>query len=323
LKQSEIYEIIQSRVVQEENWRNSTCWYELYHVVGRLLAYKETVYVLFRARILWPELFDEFEVEYVPSSKRIPNPLKTDPSTAVETIRRMISDPIVLEIYKSQVQELQRFELDQMFNKKWKNSSFLPAVHAEVLLFNWLANTASGTRPARFFKGNKFIGSSKPTCKLCSYFFDSCGTDVRVRPSHWNLYLHWRMPDIYTLQGEAAVNTRRDTMQKIKKRICVDIARTLSERLADGRPHDSSTNSLSILPALRLLQLPDDGTVLGGRTDKLKHPSPSVAGENVSALAGNQRGRLSSDEQSVVAANSEDEDGDGVGILIFQGRRGG
>ena len=226
--------------------------------------------VLYKARGNWPELFHKFEVDFIPSSTKISTPWPTNPWTVSKILGRSTSEANLLATYKNQAEILQsRFDLDEIIAKLWRGESVDEAlgsesdsettdesreqskgsppkliVHAEILIHNWLENTTGGTRPERFFQGYKFIGSSKPTCKLCSYFFQEYPTDVQVRESHRNIYEKWRMPDIFVHQGNEAEKLRQRTMLKIKARMVQDIARAMRERLADGTPHDSDTYSM-------------------------------------------------------------------------------
>lgn len=55
------------------------------------------------AGALWPQLFEQFDVQFVPPSASSANPLKTNPMTAEEIIRKLSSIPSLLQQYTSQV----------------------------------------------------------------------------------------------------------------------------------------------------------------------------------------------------------------------------
>jgi hypothetical protein len=175
----------------------------------------------------------------IPSSSETPKILKGKPLTAEDISRKITSNQNSLLRFQEQLQYLSVHNLDTKIAELWHDDP-RPIVHAEVLVHSWLENSEGGIRPERFFNRWKFIGSSKPPCKLCSYFFDEHPGDVQVRPSHQNVYFRWRMPDIYEHQGEEARMIRMNVMDRIKTRVGADIARIMSERLSDGRPHDSS-----------------------------------------------------------------------------------
>lgn len=207
------------------------------HISDRLKAYKSAIDTVFIARENWPELFDSFEVRFVPVSNRIDNPLPIRPRTSDELIRVSTSDTTLLPVLRQNLAELQlKHDIDATIAKEWRDG-LSPTVHAEVQLHSWL-QSSGGTRSERFFWGYKFIGSSKPTCKLCSHYFE-IATDVKVRPSHRNLYIDWRVPDLYDYVPNGETR-RQDVMYRIKRLVVADIERTVMEKLADGRNHDST-----------------------------------------------------------------------------------
>ncbi|KAH7111016.1 hypothetical protein B0J13DRAFT_462168, partial [Dactylonectria estremocensis] len=243
LFKSDLFVLLGPRLAREENLMSARHWSDCIHAAGRLLSYRRTVDVMLLVANTWPQLFDEFQVCMIPSSSGISDALRGPPLTDKELVGKTTGDKELLGRLREQLQQLSAHDLDGDIRKIWSHPS-KPIVHAEVLVHHWLESTPGGIRPERFFHRWKYIGSSKPPCKLCSYFFDEYPTDVQVRPSHQNVYFPWRMPDIYEHQGPDAATTRMRVMGRIKIRICADIARILSERLSDGRPHDSSAYTI-------------------------------------------------------------------------------
>lgn len=285
-KDSHLFSLIRRRVAGEERQGNGTYWTEMCHISDRLKAYKSAIDTIFIARDNWPELFDDFEVRFVPSPTKSPNPLTAKPRTSAQLIQVTTSHEALFPRIKRDLADLQqKHNIDQVIADEWQHG-LKPTVHAEVQIYSWL-ESSGGTRPGRFFGGYKFIGSSKPTCKLCSYFFDECGTDIRVRPSHRNLYTSWRMPDVYDYEPEG--ETRRyDIIHKIKRRIVSDIVRTINEKLADYRVHDSTDQN---------------GRDLG------------------SLLSASFADTLSSRMDNVSLVGELDEEPEAVETITFQGRR--
>ncbi|KAH7161792.1 hypothetical protein EDB81DRAFT_925497, partial [Dactylonectria macrodidyma] len=239
LFKSDTFVLVGPRLAREENLMSARHWSDCIHAAGRLLSYRRTVDVMLLVASTWPQLFDEFQICMIPSSLGISDALRGPPLTAEQIVRKTTSDQGLLGRLSEQLQQLSTHDLDGDIREIWSHAP-KPIVHAEILVHHWLENTRGGIRPERFFNRWKFIGSSKPPCKLCSYFFGEYPTDVQVRPSHQNVYFPWRMPNVYEHQGNDAALTRMRVMGRIKTRICADIARILSERLSDGRPHDSS-----------------------------------------------------------------------------------
>jgi len=162
--------------------------------------------------------------------------------TAHGIIGRMTSNLDQQEEYRAHAEELQRVGLDQSLQTQAKKRTLRPIVHAEVLLLESLEGD-SGTHPSKFFNGYKYIGCSKPTCRLCCHYFSVHPSGVEVRPTHHNLYPAWRMPDVYKDQGPQAERGRSDLMNKVLFLIRKDAFRVLKEKLAEGKRHDSNTDS--------------------------------------------------------------------------------
>ncbi len=225
-RQLDIQRMIRPRLVREERLGSTTHWYEIGHVAARLLSYELAVDSFLTARETWPELFDTFEVAFIPSSKPMIQPLSPQHLPVNTIITKVALNPDMRTRLQHALSSVQNFELDQNIATKW-HESFRPVVHAEVLLLDWLKNTEGGTHSERFFARYKFIGTSKPPCRLCSFYFDEDGTDVKLQPSHMNLYLSWRMPDVRASHGENAAARKKDIMFGMRGRICTDIIQTL------------------------------------------------------------------------------------------------
>ncbi|KAF5689599.1 hypothetical protein FCIRC_1294 [Fusarium circinatum] len=259
---------------------STTHWSDFVHVAGRLLTYKRAVDLMDLVAKIWPQLFSNIQICMIPSSSTVPGVLPTNPWTAAQIMRKMTSDESLLGRFAAQLGSLSVHDIDAEVSGLWRSAP-KPLVHAEVLVHDWLENTEGGIRPERFFNRWKFIGSSKPPCKLCSYFFDEYPTDVQVRPSHQNAYFAWRMPDVYDYQGEESSRKRMLVMDSIKARIRADVMRILSEKLADGRTHDSSAYiSLwrGIAPGPPNDPIPLDATtqLLESHTLSTKHEQGSI-----------------------------------------------
>jgi OTT_1508-like deaminase len=197
---------------------------------------------------MWPSLFGTFEVTCISSSIRASNPLNASPQTALEILTRMIPNSDETKgKYLDLAQTMQQnFDLDQVIEDEWTSKSFRPIVHAEIIVHNWLEQTG-GTRPERFFQNWRYIGCSKPACKLCHYYFSSHSSGIQTRGTHDNLYRNWRMPDYADSCGlrtkEEALAKRHEILQGIMTQIRQGILRTLSEKVSDCRPCDSNTIS--------------------------------------------------------------------------------
>lgn len=227
-------------------------WANLQHVCGRLLAYQYSVQTIVHAHHLWANssLFRDFDVASVRSSKGYPaealklNPEKTE--TAETIINRAPGQDKARKAYKQHAVDLQKYGLDAELEKQLQYK-LDPCVHAEVLLHEWLSRTEGGTRPSRFFRNWQYIGTSKPVCRLCQDYFSIIGTPVRFRAGHPNVYVNWRLPDIYVnkLKNKDDVKAARDKwcqmLGEMKAKVYISVIRVLEEKVSQTKAHDSNT----------------------------------------------------------------------------------
>jgi hypothetical protein len=178
----------------------------------------------------------------------------------------MTADDAKQKEYRAHAQELQKFELDESIRNLTSPQKFRPIVHAEVLLLDWLERDG-GTHPSRFFNGYKYLGCSKPLCRLCEHYFSVHASGVEVRPPHRNLYMNWRMPDVYEDQGPQAIKDREKLMAKVLELVRKDTFRVLVEKLPEGKRHDSNTD-----PTFPI------GSISGGRAEDMEDLNASLKG---------------------------------------------
>ncbi|KAL1849919.1 hypothetical protein Daus18300_013114 [Diaporthe australafricana] len=224
--------------------RRPSPWAELRHASGRLLSYLQASKTLIEARRKWESLLDDFEVYCVCSSTQIPNPINNKDVNAEVIIGRMTNDATIMSAFRAGAEDLQKFNLDQNIKEQATKFSFRPYVHAEVLIHQSILDEfgTTGLRSSLFFKGYRYIGSSKPTCRLCDYYFTASGTGIEVRESHRNLYVNWRAPDVFINQGGAAADRRKHILNKMLERIREDTFRTLSDKIPEKKQFDSNTD---------------------------------------------------------------------------------
>jgi hypothetical protein len=233
---------------------NAACWSKMHHAEGRLVSYHYAVQTLIMAHHIWAadsDLFLSFDVKCLASSARHPRPLKAKAEPARVIIGRVVARQHV-QSCRDRACEAQRIGLDDTIAEQWA-SDIRPYVHAEMLLLDWLRNTPEGTNPYRFFKGWQYIGASKPTCRLCKYYWDEMAPEVKVRETHLNMYYNWRLPDVYQdANGSVAtggispeqLKQWLSVMRKVKAKVCADVVRLLeSDGRGDTRDHDSNTHT--------------------------------------------------------------------------------
>ncbi|KAK0633990.1 hypothetical protein B0T14DRAFT_534014 [Immersiella caudata] len=244
-----IQHFIEKQAATSERLGTAESWSNLQHVIGRLLSYQYDVETLISAHHIWgdTELFGDFDVDFLPSSEPYPaSATRITPETVESIIKRTPhASEAQLEMLRQHATDLQPFNLDGMLEKQWKRK-IEPIVHAEVLLHDWLSRTPGGLQEARFFSNWRYIGTSKPICRLCQYYFTIIATPVRFRDGHPNTYLHWRPPDVRVREGSDVEQEKafwRSVMDQMKTRVYLDVRRMLVEKATDKKRNDSNTNT--------------------------------------------------------------------------------
>ncbi|KND92723.1 hypothetical protein TOPH_02769 [Tolypocladium ophioglossoides CBS 100239] len=248
LDQSQAGAIIKERAANDRmlGIPSVECWSGLLHTTKRILAYAQSAQFLLFARRRWPELFDKPAVSFVPSSAPTQISIRNKSLTAESIVGRMTRKDKRIRVFRSFVQALQAFDLDDRIESEYRKSSFAPIVHSEILMLNWL-ETNGGLELCRFFNDWAYIGSSKPTCRLCDYYFQEHMSAVERRPSHGNLYPSWRFPDVLPSQGNSAVVARETMYNRVLQRVRKDAFDMAQKRAPPScKEYDSNTFSATI-----------------------------------------------------------------------------
>lgn len=225
---------------------SENCWYKFQHAMSRILAYPKSLACMLKTRQKWPVLFDQFYVFAVPSSQLQNRIIGRKKSYAArDIVGRMTRRETDIAAFREYVQDLQIYDLDSRIRAAFEDTDFKPIVHSEMLLLNFLEVSDGGINPARFWGGlqeRMYIGSSKPLCRLCKYYFEEHGSNVGHRESHGNLYTNWRFPDVLVSQGHSAVLRREQMLDKVLKRIRADAFQLIRDRVGPrGSYNDSNT----------------------------------------------------------------------------------
>ena len=245
----------------------------------------------------WPELFQEFTVVSIESTRPESNPLGRKSENAEAIIGRMCSDSASKERYLDHARSLDWVNLDDRVKNQCTRPSFKPYVHSEVLVLEWIMAQSN----AVFFGDWRYIGSSKGACQLCRYYFDATGQhgNIKTRPSHGNLYVNWRFPDIPELEGSFGRTRRQTIFNSMMTKIREDAFRILVEKSSKGKRHDSSTH-----PLTSVLYASTDVRTDGGARDL---PDIDELGESFA------KGLSLKSMVDSVGSDTDDEDG---GILL-------
>jgi len=233
------------RLRTQHNTDQDTPWVVVYHSLGRLLSYSHAVNILFSARLSYPQLFVDFTVHSFPSSVPRSINLPRFKINADFCLGRMISDdPSGLATYRAHALELENsgFPLNKTITSIASSSSFKPSVHAEVNLHSHLLRLFSATPQLQFFNQTRYIGASKPTCRLCELYFTHHPSGVTVRAGNRNLYHCWAPPAIVTTPGdrkEKQAKERQRLMDRMLPAMRDEVFLILRERCASHTPNDS------------------------------------------------------------------------------------
>ncbi|KAL2190352.1 hypothetical protein L209DRAFT_173588 [Thermothelomyces heterothallicus CBS 203.75] len=261
-------------------------WVEVRHALGRLLSYFIAIKVFIAARKLWPRLFVDFEVTCIPSSKPLDDPPNIR-RNAEGIIKRMTRDDSLRHAYHDYAAHLQSHKLDERIRKHVQSGKFTPIVHAEVnLLESVLASRAeaerSGEGPLRFFHEAEFgayIGTSKPTCLLCRFYFEAHPAGVLCRESHGNLYHNWRAPDVRKAAGSEPERLRREILEAMVKKVRQETDNAIRQRSSFRKNHDSRntpTNPLGVTTDGGSLGRAENGIDRASRAGQFVWESASV-----------------------------------------------
>ncbi|GJC87294.1 hypothetical protein ColLi_10132 [Colletotrichum liriopes] len=193
----------------------------MWHAMNRLLSYAQDVEFFLLAKQEWPELFENFSVRFLPSSEPIPAPRRHKSMVGEGIIGRMTSDEKKMQIFRGYIEDFLLNDLDERIRDEYLKNTFAPIVHSEILLLDSLGESNRIT-PDRFFHGWMFIGSSKPLCRLCQYYFEEHRSRVEHRSSHYNLYISWRVPDVLLSQGAEGEGRRQIMVDRMTQRIRQD-----------------------------------------------------------------------------------------------------
>ena len=272
------------------------CWSDLRHQISRLLSYEHTTLEFIKTENEWPELFQEFTVIPLPSSCADPNPLRKKSQSAHNIIGHMISDDQKIASYRELAQELQKFELDIRIQHQCERPAFKPFVHCEVLVLDWVSANSQRFN-YHFFGKFRYIGSSKPTCKLCDYYFKAHPSRIEARPTHGNLYPNWKFPDVLKVDGDAAIKRRQTIYNSMRLSICDDGLQVMEDKRSMWKKYDSNT-----YPVMSARQ-----------TDAQTDASVDDLGERFRTGL-NLRGATRY-EEDLEASVSEDEDGGGTSLI--------
>lgn len=233
------------RLRTRHNTDRDAPWVVVSHSIGRLLSYYCAVQILISARRSWPELFADFEVHYFPSSTPIELSVRRDGLNADMILRKM-GGADTFQVYREHAATIERsgIPLNANITAAARPGKFLPFVHAETNLLQHILRLqrnlrTMGSEALVFFNNERYIGCSKPVCRLCEVYFQQHPEGVTVREGHRNLYGEWRAPDVFARDGEDTIRERKTILDRMIPVIRDDVFLCLRERCAVRSPNES------------------------------------------------------------------------------------
>ncbi|KAK7409368.1 hypothetical protein QQX98_008430 [Neonectria punicea] len=228
----------------------SRSWCELRHYLGRLQSYRRASEIISDAPMEWPGLFQNFTVDYLPSPGLGRVSLPRSLTSPAEVVRAAFSDLDPSE-YDAYIADLQRYRPDEPVREQLSSFSFRSRIHCEVYLHSDLVQQ-NKTQPVDFWDNSMFIGTSKPTCCLCHYYFqDQNNSDFQLQAPHMNLYMKWQLPNVYEDDGVEAVNRREEVAERIIEQMKKDTLQILKHQFPRWKTNDSRTDSRTWTSAAR------------------------------------------------------------------------
>ncbi|RFU73328.1 hypothetical protein TARUN_8920 [Trichoderma arundinaceum] len=231
--------VIESRI-KEEHAGASENWYELRHYLGRLHSYRQASEVLVAASIKWPELFKNARISYISSAR--PKHIPVPKSSSINDIVSVALPEYDVPNLDADIAELEAFNLGEEIRQQLQKRRMTTLIHGEVQLHNYLVQRRK-INSSDFWSGSMFIATSKPSCRLCHYYFDSPTNDFKIQASHMNIYPKWRLPDIYENQNEEAKERFEKVVEHIIEKMQHDLLQAFQNKVWDGKRHDSRTDS--------------------------------------------------------------------------------
>jgi hypothetical protein len=216
-------------------------WLQLRHHLGRFLSYREGAEIIVRASKDWPELFQYFTIRGItsPGQERVPIPKSA--YDFHEILNGALSEDDIRE-FQSDLKVLHEYGLEAVFQDVVENIPRKTIVHSEIVLHDDLIRRGI-TKASAFWNDSKFIATSKPTCRLCHFYFENSDHEFEVQSSHMNIYLRWRLPDYDHDQDPEAKERHDDTVEDILQYLERDVRQILRKKQAQWRIHDSRTDT--------------------------------------------------------------------------------
>jgi hypothetical protein len=219
-------------------------WRQLRHYLGRLHSYRQAADLIIVTSVKRPGLFKNFKVGFIASArlKKIALPRS---SNLDEVLQTALPEHLDSGDFDDDLEELRDFGLEAKVRAEHRDTKVNTRVHCETHLHNYLVKEGK-IDPADYWGDSMFIACSKPTCRLCHYYFKSPSNDFRVQPPHMNLYYKWRLSEV-DRKDEEALERYYDIMDEIIDQLQEDTLELLKQKVPLGKRNDSRTDSSRVV----------------------------------------------------------------------------
>lgn len=166
---------------------------DIRHYLGRLGSVHRAAKILLRLSNSHENLFVEWKLELVATGDPCPGPRAPLSLDLGGIANRMIGgNRKECERLTQALDSLDRTaNLLQNIKREFEPTSFKLKVHAETALAEALFQA-----DIQFYDRDRYIACSKPACFCCYHYFQCHPGGFVPPPSHNNLWIKWRMPDV-------------------------------------------------------------------------------------------------------------------------------
>jgi hypothetical protein len=222
---------------------NASTFLRVRHFIGRLGYHMKAARTLVASAIRFPAFFDDFEIKLLPSPKPAEIPRMNKLTTLDQILPRMFPENHKdLPIYQTALRDMDtKFKIFERFVAEYKRPTFLPRVHAELILLERFH-----THQYNFVDGDRYIGCSKPACYCCYHYICAHPGNFVHPASHNKIYLNWRPPDVVDDdEDESEAKLQRDIINDMVKMIRKDVLAQIKSQRGPRPTHPDSTTGIT------------------------------------------------------------------------------
>ncbi|KAK2018752.1 hypothetical protein LZ32DRAFT_653523 [Colletotrichum eremochloae] len=235
------FSVVMNKGATADDPETSYAWCQLRHHLGRLYSYRQAADGIVEACKEWPELFANFTVRFIHSSRSARLWLPRPTLSLEDVIPAAFPDRNV-QAYASHIEQLCEYGLGDYIRERLEPKLVKQFVHCEVHLQDYLVREKR-IESHNYWNSDMFIATSKPPCRLCRYYFDDSDNGFLVQSSHMNVYPKWRLPDAYEGQDRDAVVRREEVLDDIIEQMQQDTLRVVRDQQHQWKRNDSRTES--------------------------------------------------------------------------------